>query len=84
MTLRLEEFTAVAMCPHCQSVAVHPFRAATVRESDNAPLAQAMRQLNDSMSMAWLWGSVPPRVHVAPDGAAVIRECACGAEWAQR
>lgn len=82
--LERDRFTAVAMCPHCSSVAVHPFRLPQAPIDPNSPLGKLIRSMDHMGDYLFLGlGPRPPRVRNPPEWASVIRECACGAEWCQ-
>jgi hypothetical protein len=74
-----EPFTAVAMCPKCNSVAVHPWREPRYPPEGVDPRSTLVRKVRDHE--IHVWGGIG-RYYDAPD-AVVVRQCACGAEWGQ-
>lgn len=83
MTVTMERFTAIAQCPHCGGLAVHPFRLP--RHRPPASVQQITHQRDLIAGMTAFIEALYCGDHYDPSDAEVIRQCAgCGTEWPNR
>lgn len=64
-----EQFTAIAICPQCGTIAVHQLREPRYASKGR---------------IAALYNSIGGAEWFDPDDAEIVRICQCGHEWAQR
>ncbi len=77
--MSIGEFTAVAVCPRCNLVAIHRMRPPRPRPADYEP--GVIKRLPNGDQLV-TWGRVDHYATV--EAGTVVRQCQCGHEWGQK